>query len=92
MLWDVNPRRKRFSTDSWAEAAPTKARAVIVDLYMLKNCSGLGKLVEKLNLLVAWEDEVGLPTNNSPLYSSLLETKFHEAGSSCSARKQLHEI
>jgi hypothetical protein len=32
ILWDVDPRRNKFRTDSWAEAVPTTPRAATVDL------------------------------------------------------------
>jgi hypothetical protein len=34
ILWDVNPRRNKFRTDSWAEAVPTTPRAATIDLYI----------------------------------------------------------
>ena len=34
ILWDMNPRRNKFRTDSWAEAVPTTPRDATVDLYI----------------------------------------------------------
>jgi hypothetical protein len=36
MLWDVNPTRNRFRTESWAEAMPKTARAASEDLCMMR--------------------------------------------------------